>query len=597
MVRKYIFSIFCLFILQTAKAQLVEVLSGLTNPSGMTIHGNYLYISDRNEDHIIKIDLTQETPTPIAVINGLTDPTGLAIHGTDLYIAETNSNKISKIDISLENPEITTFTTDVNRPSDLEFKNNMLYISEIDGGKISNVDVTQSPIVVNEVVSVFAPYRIAFHNDDLYALTSDLLIKVNETNNTYDTITDASTVSFTSSGMAFKNDILYTTLAVGSPEYDNIIQIDISETPVISKDLISGTGAFANDLLINGNELYVCNSILGSIFKTDITNLPPTPTDVKLFNSPQSIVAFQDHFYVSEFGQERILKLSFVDGIPETSDAITNIRPLQLAIKDNALFFTAEFFGVLKVDLTETNLPITPTPLVNLSQPYGIAILENDLYFSDFSNGIIRKLDLLTNTTSQIISGLNGPSAIAIKDNELFIAEYFGDKISKINLTESSPNAIDVVTDVNRPFALSFFGDELYFADTIASKILKINSTSTTPETTEVASEASEVQGLYVNDDILYILEETKLSKLALDSALSVEEFNSMHSVNIYPNPSSNTITVKNAAQSITFSIYDLLGKKVNSGISSGTIDIKDLKTGMYILKLKGFNPTKFIKN
>ncbi|MEM5566021.1 T9SS type A sorting domain-containing protein [Psychroserpens sp. AS72] len=599
MLKKYTFVISFLCILRTVNAQVTEVISGLTNPSGMVVDGNFMYISDRNDDTIIKIDLTQENPTPTTIVSGLSDPTAMAIYGTDLYIAETNSNKITKIDISLPNPTLTTFTTDVTRPTDIEIKDNMLYISEVDGNRISKIDMTQSTPAVTTVIAVTAPFRIGFLNNELYAVSDIELIKINEEESTYETLTNADQISFTQTALASNGDDLYVTLSIGASIYDNIIKLDLSTNPISSRDIVSGPETFANDLVVFGDELYNCNSLLGAIYKTDLTNLRPTPTDVQLFNYPQGIVSYDDHFYLSEFGQSRISKLTITDGVTSTIDLIQDENVRQMVIKDDQLYFASEFHGILKADLTETSLPITPVLLTNLSQPYGVAIHNNDLYFSDFSNGRIRKIDLLTNTTSLVITGLSGPSQLAIKDDELFIAEFIGDKISKINLTEATPVAIDVAIGINSPFAVTIKDNDLYFADTVESKIFKLDLDSTSPTIETVIYEASEVQGMNFKDNVLYLLETTKLSMFDFQSSLSVEHYNSNDNLILFPNPSEESITIRNLINNSAYVIYNNLGQEVKKGmitINSKTIDINTLSNGIYILKLANYEGVKFIK-
>jgi len=70
---------------------------------------------------------------------------------------------------------------------------------------------------------------------------------------------------------------------------------------------------------------------------------------------------------------------------------------------------------------------------------------------------------------------------------------------------------------------------------------------------------------------------------------LSVENFYNMNDLKIYPNPSSNFISVSSNSDFSfkNYSIYDVTGKKVFTGLFHGqSIDISNLQKGIYILKL-----------
>ena len=78
-----------------------------------------------------------------------------------------------------------------------------------------------------------------------------------------------------------------------------------------------------------------------------------------------------------------------------------------------------------------------------------------------------------------------------------------------------------------------------------------------------------------------------------------------MDLIDVFPNPSNETITVKNngASSLIIMEVYDITGKKVQSTIykhSIQIIDISSLSKGMYLLKIHGNESTitkKIIKN
>lgn len=83
-----------------------------------------------------------------------------------------------------------------------------------------------------------------------------------------------------------------------------------------------------------------------------------------------------------------------------------------------------------------------------------------------------------------------------------------------------------------------------------------------------------------------------------VSSSLSTNEFETNGSVNIYPNPSNNYITVSGLTKNKSYTIYNILGIKVYSGKLSNNykINISNLENGIYLLNLKDGNVIKFIK-
>jgi ELWxxDGT repeat protein len=68
---------------------------------------------------------------------------------------------------------------------------------------------------------------------------------------------------------------------------------------------------------------------------------------------------------------------------------------------------------------------------------------------------------------------------------------------------------------------------------------------------------------------------------------LSVVNPNGLKSIVVYPNPSSGVFYVSNSLnQKLQFEIFDVLGKKIDSGILNNNTVTTDLKSGVYFLKL-----------
>ncbi len=83
-----------------------------------------------------------------------------------------------------------------------------------------------------------------------------------------------------------------------------------------------------------------------------------------------------------------------------------------------------------------------------------------------------------------------------------------------------------------------------------------------------------------------------------VNSSLSTSEFNLNPKITIYPNPSSDFITISGIETTKTYSIYDALGRIIekNKTIQNKTINITGYKNGLYYIALENTKPIKFIK-
>jgi hypothetical protein len=100
------------------------------------------------------------------------------------------------------------------------------------------------------------------------------------------------------------------------------------------------------------------------------------------------------------------------------------------------------------------------------------------------------------------------------------------------------------------------------------------------------------------------IADSDKIEYSYLASELSgCEEYYSISKLQVFPNPASDFITILDDSGEYTFDIINIAGVEVISNqkvIDGKPIIIKDLKKGLYFIKLntaKGIKYAKFIKN
>ena len=89
----------------------------------------------------------------------------------------------------------------------------------------------------------------------------------------------------------------------------------------------------------------------------------------------------------------------------------------------------------------------------------------------------------------------------------------------------------------------------------------------------------------------------TKIEGIILNiipSTTAVHEFSRQQSLEVYPNPVSDVLYIKNLpCEAADYNIFDVLGRMVIAGSTNGTISVTELEKGIYVLQIQG---DKFLK-
>ena len=84
----------------------------------------------------------------------------------------------------------------------------------------------------------------------------------------------------------------------------------------------------------------------------------------------------------------------------------------------------------------------------------------------------------------------------------------------------------------------------------------------------------------------------TKMEGIILNiipSTAAVQETAIQQQLEVYPNPVSDVLYVKNlSCETVDYAIFNVLGQKVTAGSSNGSISVAELEKGLYILQIKG---------
>ena len=79
----------------------------------------------------------------------------------------------------------------------------------------------------------------------------------------------------------------------------------------------------------------------------------------------------------------------------------------------------------------------------------------------------------------------------------------------------------------------------------------------------------------------------------------AIHELTSHKQLEVYPNPATDVIYINNLpCEEVNYTIFNVLGQKMTTGYSTGTISVAELEQGLYVLQVKGenvFETTKFI--
>ena len=87
------------------------------------------------------------------------------------------------------------------------------------------------------------------------------------------------------------------------------------------------------------------------------------------------------------------------------------------------------------------------------------------------------------------------------------------------------------------------------------------------------------------------------LNIIPKDGPLAVHENTTKQPLEVYPNPVSDVLHLKDLpCEKVAYSIFNLMGQEVSSGSSSGTISVAGWEKGIYFLQVKGENFRETVK-
>ena len=86
------------------------------------------------------------------------------------------------------------------------------------------------------------------------------------------------------------------------------------------------------------------------------------------------------------------------------------------------------------------------------------------------------------------------------------------------------------------------------------------------------------------------------LNIIPTTSSIAAHEASRQQPLEVFPNPASYILFIKGlSGKTVEYAVFDVLGRKVAAGYTSGTISVTDLEKGVYVLQIRGEQSLKFI--
>ncbi len=464
-------------------------LARFNSPRGIAVYGDTLYVADKSNHTIRKIDIPTQSVTTIAgypgrpgVNDGVGSnarfyyPEGIATDGVYIYVCDAGSHVIRKVEIN--SGTVTTLAgkrgqsgykdgTGVNAlfkaPAGITILGSVLYVADTDNHVIRSVDKDSGK------VTTIAGTESVSGNTDGSGTSAQFKSPFGITNDG-EYLYIADTYNYTIRRLDIQTgDVI--TLAGKAGEYG-----------FSDGSLTDARFFYPSDLEVKGGELFISdlgNDVIrvvdlsqGTVSTIAGTSRVPGsddgPVGVGKFNSPVDLGIIGDYLYVADMDNN-------------------SIRRVNISTGETSTFAGAPTYTGVTDDTGDKS---------RFNTPGGIAIEGNTLYIADTFNHIIRKIDAETGTATTIagragVSGntdstesaavFNSPTdVIADASGEyIYIVDTDNHVIRSMNIasgevrsfvgypgSSGSADGIGNVARFNSPKRGVRVGDKLYVVDT-----------------------------------------------------------------------------------------------------------------------------------
>ena len=337
----------------------------------------------------------------------------------------------------------------------------------------------------------------------------------------------------------------------------------------------------------------------------DLVSVPNSPVDVSVFNENVLYVSNKEALYRVDLTAENVTAEKYQSFNLDRGRKQIAISGDQLYVTEgnNTIGFATEN----GLDSGVTPLPARYVFFIAFQQPFGLAFDVDTLYIGEQGNNRILKSNIKSSESRDnpdvVATGLSDPSFLRINGDSLYISER--NKVSNLNIRAAVPTTTDVLTGLTSPRGLAFSGDYLYVAvDTTTAtsgKIIRYNPSTPSVAAEDVVTGLNKPEGIAFNGNSLYIVERgaNKISSFDVSTLSSPNTPSIKTGITIFPNPASEKLIVNGLTQETDYEIYSLLGGQVSDGSidNHGRIEVKDLASGEYILKIDDTEDIPFVKD
>ncbi|MEM0518966.1 T9SS type A sorting domain-containing protein [Aequorivita flava] len=324
-------------------AQVTDVVTGINDPSRLLLDGNTLYYCTGSE--IFKIDVTENSPTPISVLSGLNGVVGMTVDGNTLYFSEFNAGSISKIDLTDPNPTKETVIDGLNTPATIYLSGTTMYYSDANDNVVNKFDVTDpNPTTV---------------------------------------LVATSNVNFSPTGLALQGDILY----MGQGQANRVSKVDVTSGVTQPVDVVTGVQRPLG-IRIVGNNLFMAEYIGNKVSIKNLTAGSGTAEDVVTgIDKPTDIEIWGNTLFIMERGANRIVKMELQLGVMEfNANRITLFpNPTSAFIEISNLRETTNYI-IYAIDGSQVG-----TGTINPKEKIDVSNLSSGSYFLRTEHGAMAK--------------------------------------------------------------------------------------------------------------------------------------------------------------------------------------------------------------
>lgn len=540
---------------------------------GFIVENNIVYFTDENTDFVISWDTTNFTQSFLGNnLNGRNPDYITMVNGTDIYVtAEVLGGGGGPKELLLYDSSTDNFNPVAslgnNIVSGILTKGDIIYIITRFGSLLSvdTSDITYPVTTINNNLGN-DPHGIEIVNDLVYYTdrSPGVLKTVSKTiiNDTPQTV---------ATGLSLPTDVrqVGNTLYI-SDRTNNTIYTYVPPCILTIPDTI-----FKNALLAHGNTITGTNvSIIDTNGDGEIQCAEASAYTGRLILNSNNANGIADLTGVESFISIPYIELSG-QSLLTTIDVSNNIT---------LTFLDLNFCALTNLDVTQ-NIALEEL----LVYDNNLSVLDvnqnNVLTFLQVGNNNLSTIDLSSNSNldSFYTSGNPNLAIIDLSNNtNLFILGIEDSFVTSLDLSNNS--GLGEVTVENNPNLTSLNisnGNnaaitQAYFTGNSALSCIQIDA-GFTPSTTDWFKDAS-----------------TSYSSNC--SSLSVNDFNFKNEIKIYPNPVKSILNIESNKPYETIEVYTLLGKKLLSERATASINISNLSSGIYLVKIIGTNDEKIIK-